>query len=134
MTGNLPPDRQPRSLPTDLSTELVDSPNVGSPAPPESMCADSKMSDEAGMASQSPPVSVALEPVESAARKVRGARSLARGTQVLGGGVGRLPLSPGVYRMLDDEGNALYVGKARSLKKGVANYANPANLSNRLRR
>src|SRR5579862_5703582 len=135
MTGNLPRDRQQGALPTDLSTELVDSPNGGSPPPPESVCADSDMSGDAATNSQKAPSAiVALEPPESGARKARGARSLARGTQRLAEAVERLPLSPGVYRMLDDEGGALYVGKARSLRKRVVNYTNPANLSNRLRR
>ena len=37
--------------------------------------------------------------------------------------VRRLPDSPGVYRMFGDGGEALYVGKARSLKKRVIQYA-----------
>ncbi len=37
--------------------------------------------------------------------------------------VRRLPDSPGVYRMFGEGGEALYVGKARSLKKRVAQYA-----------
>lgn len=45
-----------------------------------------------------------------------------------------LPLSPGVYRMLDAKGDALYVGKARSLRKRVASYAQIARLPERLRR
>ena len=45
-----------------------------------------------------------------------------------------MPLSPGVYRMLDDKGDALYVGKARSLKKRVASYTQVGRLSERLRR
>ena len=35
----------------------------------------------------------------------------------------RLPDAPGVYRMLGDGGEVLYVGKAKSLKKRVAHYA-----------
>jgi len=45
-----------------------------------------------------------------------------------------MPASPGVYRMLDRRGDALYVGKARTLKSRVQNYTHPAGLSNRLRR
>ncbi len=37
--------------------------------------------------------------------------------------VRRLPDSPGVYRMFGEGGEALYVGKARSLKKRVIQYA-----------
>jgi excinuclease ABC subunit C len=45
-----------------------------------------------------------------------------------------MPLSPGVYRMLDAKGEALYVGKARSLKKRVTSYTQLARLPERLRR
>ncbi|MCU0947703.1 MAG: GIY-YIG nuclease family protein, partial [Porphyrobacter sp.] len=41
---------------------------------------------------------------------------------------------PGVYRMLDRQGEVLYVGKARSLKARVANYTQIAQLTNRLQR
>ncbi|HTX51594.1 MAG TPA: excinuclease ABC subunit UvrC [Caulobacteraceae bacterium] len=37
--------------------------------------------------------------------------------------VRRLPDAPGVYRMFGEGGEALYVGKARSLKKRVSQYA-----------
>ncbi len=45
-----------------------------------------------------------------------------------------MPLGPGVYRMLDAKGDALYVGKARSLKKRVTAYTQPVRLDERLRR
>ena len=35
--------------------------------------------------------------------------------------VKRLPAKPGVYRMFDQKGDVIYVGKARHLKNRVAN-------------
>lgn len=43
------------------------------------------------------------------------------------------PSLPGVYRMLDSSGKVLYVGKAKNLKKRIANYTNQEKLSSRIR-
>jgi excinuclease ABC subunit C len=57
-----------------------------------------------------------------------------KGVAVIEAALETMPLSPGVYRMLDDKGDALYVGKARSLKKRVASYTLLGRLPERLRR
>ena len=59
---------------------------------------------------------------------------IAGGIAVLRAALRSVPASPGVYRMLDRRGDAVYVGKARNLKSRVQNYTHPAGLSNRLRR
>jgi excinuclease ABC subunit C len=56
------------------------------------------------------------------------------GVAVIEAIVATLPASPGVYRMLDAKGDALYVGKARSLKKRVSAYVQLNRLPERLRR
>ncbi|WP_104071258.1 excinuclease ABC subunit UvrC [Albidovulum inexpectatum] len=45
-----------------------------------------------------------------------------------------LTTQPGVYRMLDEAGRVLYVGKARNLRARVANYARPTGHSARIAR
>ena len=57
-----------------------------------------------------------------------------RGAAAIENALPTAPLGPGVYRMLDGKGDALYVGKARSLKKRLASYTQGGRLDERLRR
>jgi excinuclease ABC subunit C len=59
---------------------------------------------------------------------------LHQGVEAIRAALRTMPPGPGVYRMLDAKGDALYVGKAKSLKNRVANYTHLAALPNRLRR
>ncbi len=44
------------------------------------------------------------------------------------------PTAPGVYRMLDEHGDVLYVGKAKSIRNRITSYTQPNRLTNRLMR
>jgi excinuclease ABC subunit C len=57
-----------------------------------------------------------------------------KGVSVIEAALATMPANPGVYRMLDAKGDALYVGKARSLKRRVTAYTQPMRLDERLRR
>lgn len=60
--------------------------------------------------------------------------ALDRGADVIRDYAKRLPEKPGVYRMMNDKGDVLYVGKARALKKRVVTYSHVAKLPTRLKR
>jgi len=54
--------------------------------------------------------------------------------RIIGEFVHTLPRKPGVYRMIAEDGEVLYVGKARSLRSRVTAYTQPTRLDNRLLR
>lgn len=77
-------------------------------------------------------------PTDSAAVKPAPRRApaadLDRGVAVIQDHLRTLPSTPGVYRMLGDEGAVLYVGKAKNLKRRVTNYTQVNRLPVRLQR
>jgi excinuclease ABC subunit C len=84
--------------------------------------------------SHMPDALVDTSPAAEPAPEANAASGIAAGVAVIRAALRTMPATPGVYRMLDRNGDALYVGKARSLKSRVQNYTHPAVLSNRLRR
>jgi excinuclease ABC subunit C len=65
---------------------------------------------------------------------IKSLTSLDKGAMLIKSLASSLPDSPGVYRMLNNEGDVLYVGKAKSLKKRVMSYTNYKRLSLRIQR
>jgi excinuclease ABC subunit C len=61
-------------------------------------------------------------------------RPLNNGVSVIQAYVKTLTESPGVYRMISKDGEVLYVGKAKNLKKRVGNYTTPERVTQRIQR
>ncbi|MCB1839307.1 MAG: excinuclease ABC subunit UvrC [Alphaproteobacteria bacterium] len=61
-------------------------------------------------------------------------RPIQAGLDTIAEAVKTLSLTPGVYRMIAGDGEVLYVGKAKALKKRVASYLNFSKLPIRLQR
>ena len=121
----------PASLPTNLSTDSVDesAPAFTLPFYPlrpydtGMNTGDEAVGDEAAGDDAAP-----------AAEDTAPDRPVMKGVAVIEAALETMPANPGVYRMLDAKGDALYVGKARSLKRRVTSYAQIARLPERLRR
>ena len=80
------------------------------------------------LAPDSAPLDIALdEPPAEPARVARGAEAIRAFWR-------HAPLGPGVYRMMGAEGEVLYVGKARSIKKRIAAYMAPERQPSRIAR
>jgi excinuclease ABC subunit C len=60
--------------------------------------------------------------------------SLSNGRDVIKRHADAMPGTPGVYRMLDEKGNALYIGKAKNLKHRLSSYVNVEAQSVRIQR
>jgi len=99
----------PRRAPADVTPGPLDRPP-----------ADARAADFDGAAELAP--------------EAEAATGIAAGVRVIRAALKSVPATPGVYRMLDRKGDALYVGKARNLRNRVQNYTHPTALSNRLRR
>ena len=55
-----------------------------------------------------------------------------QGKEILSKKVKNMPEKPGVYRMIDEKKNVLYVGKAKNIQKRLQSYVRPTGNNNRI--
>src|SRR6476620_3422706 len=79
--------------------------------------------DEQALPEQEPAIDLAAD-----------AGPLAVGRAVIARHAKHAPSSPGVYRMIDRNGDVLYVGKAKSIRKRVISYTRPTGYDPRIER
>jgi excinuclease ABC subunit C len=73
-----------------------------------------------------------MSPVNDATTDTPPAENALKGAALIKDEVSRLPDGPGVYRMIGENDEVLYVGKAKSLKKRVIQYAQGRFHTNRI--
>tara|TARA_R110002124_G_scaffold64985_2_gene177939 strand:+ start:756404 stop:758284 length:1881 start_codon:yes stop_codon:yes gene_type:complete len=61
-------------------------------------------------------------------------KPLAQGIEIIKKFAENLPNRPGVYRMINEHDDVLYVGKAKALQKRVTSYTQPQRLAGRIQR
>lgn len=59
--------------------------------------------------------------------------NIQKGIAVLADAARNIPNAPGIYKMLSDDQQILYIGKAKDLPKRIKQYTNITNMPNRLR-
>ncbi|MBO6673670.1 MAG: excinuclease ABC subunit UvrC [Rhizobiales bacterium] len=96
----------------------------------DSKLAEPKLRDATGPGQLASEVWVGQEALSEASPDTDGRPE--SGFDVIAAFVKKLPNTPGVYRMLNDKGDVLYVGKAAKLKARVTSYTRPTGLSNRI--
>ena len=67
-------------------------------------------------------------------KKIKDIKPNLKGQEIIKFIAKTLPHQPGVYQMEDDDGQILYIGKAKNLAKRVINYTSINNLTRRLQR